>query len=239
MYYWNQDNFEGLLAAAAELRKTPELATLADYCELKEKGLRQQAIAASRAFVAQARTLPPERQVALALSLMDMQDALPQAYQFLNSVVKHGFIRPVLQANMDADDAARSRWVVLDHDVPGMRELLRRHPGNALVWRHLLGFDLNHANFAMHHLDESAFIGSTDACAYVLAEARRLLQPPYDAMPGHALWQQEYAELQAMFDDWMVYSAKPEHAARGTFPEWCVRCGRGYERSAKVYYHCK
>lgn len=41
-YYWNRDNFESLLDLAKELRTVPELAHLADYCELREKGLRKQ-----------------------------------------------------------------------------------------------------------------------------------------------------------------------------------------------------
>ena len=51
-YYWNQENFEGLLAVAtmADARGLPGFA---EYCRQRERGLRAQALATLRLFVAQ------------------------------------------------------------------------------------------------------------------------------------------------------------------------------------------
>lgn len=44
MHYWNRTNFEGLRSIASSLAERPELADFAAYCDLRHRGLRQQAM---------------------------------------------------------------------------------------------------------------------------------------------------------------------------------------------------
>lgn len=54
MHYWNRDNFVGLLELARELANTHALRVLAEYCVLREKGLRTQALARLDEFLTEA-----------------------------------------------------------------------------------------------------------------------------------------------------------------------------------------
>ena len=42
MYYWNKDNFEGLLEIAEEFKSRSGYDLFAEYCLLREKGLKKQ-----------------------------------------------------------------------------------------------------------------------------------------------------------------------------------------------------
>lgn len=51
MYYWNRDNFEGLLSVADVLSKNEHYSFFVYYCRLREKGLRKEALQKLEQFI--------------------------------------------------------------------------------------------------------------------------------------------------------------------------------------------
>ena len=82
-WYWNRDNFESLAWLAGRLCTVPELARLAGYCRLREKGLRKKALAEVREFLTETAALSEERRLALSPHLLELRSAAPGAHQFL------------------------------------------------------------------------------------------------------------------------------------------------------------
>jgi hypothetical protein len=51
MYYWNKDNFEGLLGIGNSFKGEDGFELFAEYCFLKEKGLKKQAVKVIKDYV--------------------------------------------------------------------------------------------------------------------------------------------------------------------------------------------
>jgi hypothetical protein len=51
MYYWNKDNFEGLLGIGNSFKEEDGFELFAEYCFLKEKGLKKQAVKVIKDYV--------------------------------------------------------------------------------------------------------------------------------------------------------------------------------------------
>ena len=236
-HYWNKTNFESLSQLAITLRETPELVRLAEYCELREKGLRKQALAAVRTFLAETTAFPEERRLALSMYLLDLHYATPEAHQFLSQPLIDGLIRLSLRKAARPGNAA-FRYLALFLNESGrgknaLRVALKYTPVDVLVRKRLISRLLGEVVFAMHHLEESVFIGSEGYCLAVLDEAGRLLDPTVaDATIFRGLWE-DRVELSMMLGDWMEYTKKNSALS---FPEWCMAKGREYYWCAKFYY---
>lgn len=232
-WYWNRDNFESLVWLADRLCEVPELVRLADYCRLREKGLRKQALAALRKFLTEAALLAEEKRLALSLHLLELRHAAPGAHQFLAQPLIDELILPSLrQAAQPGNEAFRQLALFLG-EQDDLRTALRHDPADERVRKRLADLLLGYADYAMHHLDESCFIGSEEYCRSVLDEAANLLDPKIaDPEVFHYLIA-DHAELSAMFTDWREYKAQDQAVP---FPEWCAGRGRDYGWSQKFYY---
>src|SRR5262249_15920888 len=87
-YYWNKENFEGLTSLSLELQTDSRLERLARYCDLREKGLRRQALAELRAFIEQARSSDVSAQRAAATRILDAHWRMPQARWLLTEPMR-------------------------------------------------------------------------------------------------------------------------------------------------------
>lgn len=243
-WYWNQDNFETLLDIAAKLRKTKELVLLAEYCELREKGLRKKALACVTEFLAVSRALSPERQLELALYLAEVHLKNRQAHQFPTQPILERFIMPTLyQAASPGSMAFRHLALVAsyhyfeewrDENVDEMLYLaLEYDPLDTHVYTRLLDMLLGQVDYAMHHLDESFFIGSEEHCQTALIKIEKLLEASSKHDNLSLVYQEEYEELLSLFNDWMEYSHTSQEYS---FPQWCQRKGRDYGWSAAYYW---
>ena len=62
MWYWNQDNFEGLAQIAAYAAETQHLTGFAQYCHARVQGLRRQAFLALESFIEEVLGWPEDEQ---------------------------------------------------------------------------------------------------------------------------------------------------------------------------------
>jgi hypothetical protein len=234
MYYWNQDNFEGLERLADELASLPGLQALADYARARSRGLRREAFAALDGFLRNtpAPETPPARE--LALQIIELHAQTREAHQFLAQPLLARFLLPTLRAWIDSEPTAHAplRWLgLLQNDGDLLRRALAACAEDVAVRNRLIGFALGAADYAMHHLDEGFFIGEPAEAREALALAARLIAEAPDASP-FARQAEEGAQLSAMLDDWQHYSAQPE----GTFVDWCSARQRPYAWVQKYYY---
>jgi hypothetical protein len=96
-YYWNQKNFEGLTSLSLELRTDSRLERLARYCDLREKGLRRQALAQLRAFIEQTWSWDVTTRREAAIRILDAHWKMPQAHWFLTEPLRKQFLERVLE----------------------------------------------------------------------------------------------------------------------------------------------
>lgn len=230
MWYWNKDNFASLAQLAEELKNTPELAKLADYCSLREKGLRKQAMAALRAFLQECADFPKERRLALAAHLLELHWRAPGAHQFLAQPLIDGFLLPVLNEEAHPGNTAFRNLALLQAEFANGAEVkedlflaLQHNPSDIMVRKRLTGLLLDEADYAMHHLNESFFIGSEEYCRKVLDQAGVLLEPTLANPGSFDFFVKEHQALSNKLADWLEYSRKKQEM---DFPEWCASNGR-------------
>ncbi|MGC4011646.1 MAG: hypothetical protein QM805_23240 [Pseudomonas sp.] len=234
MYYWNQDNFEGLDRLADELASLPGLQALADYARARSRGLRREAFAALEGFLrnAPAPDSPPARE--LSLQILTLHSQTREAHQFLAQPLLARFLFPTLQSWIDDEPTAHAplRWLgLLQNDGDLLRRALAAAPDDVAVRYRLIDFALGAADYAMHHLDEGCFIGEPADARAALETAAQLVEEAPDASP-FGRHTEEAAQLTAMLDDWLTFSAAPE----GAFVDWCIERQRPYAWAKKYYY---
>jgi hypothetical protein len=217
MYYWNRANFVGLLDLATALREDSHLEGLARYCELRERGLRQQALAELDQFLQAAQLLDTGTRREVAAKIASLHIEHPETHQFLAHPLRTHFVEPELAAWSTAcPDAAEplSLLAVLRHDSDLLRRALALDPQNVQVRTALVTVLVRHVDFATHHLGESRFIGSEADALSALEEARDLLAGMPEAAVGPL--RREVTSLTELVHDWLSYRAAPE----GTFRDW-------------------
>ena len=72
MYYWNQQNFEGLKSIGDKYVSIQGYEAFGRYCLLKEQGLKKQAVAAVKEFVASAKEKSIETQRKIAFEIASL-----------------------------------------------------------------------------------------------------------------------------------------------------------------------
>ncbi|MCL2310617.1 MAG: hypothetical protein FWC42_10210 [Proteobacteria bacterium] len=234
MYYWNKDNFEGLLELAHELRKTPELGRLAEYCVLREKGLRSQALARLNDFLAEAALWDTGLARRNVLTILEAGARTSEAHPFMAHPLLARLIYPTLDQWMVDEPSAVEplRWFgLLQSDADALRRALSLSPDDIPVRRRLIHFAIDYADFATHHLSESVLLSSVEEVRAAIATARQYIASAPDIKPFAGL-SVEANEYEQMVDDWEAYNQSPT----GTFPQWCKTKGRAYSWPAVIYY---
>ena len=234
MYYWNDANFEGLLAVAEALEAHPALAPLAEYCRLREKGLRKDAFRSLESFLTSAQAWPQAKARRATIEILETQARVADAHQFMSQPVWDKLVLPTLTSwhAESPEEWVAMRWLGL---VERQEELLRRalalEPGDFPVRKVLAQWALDRVGYATHHLGESRFLGEVDDAERALRDARELLVGcPEQA--GLEYLRQKLLRNTALIADWKTFSEE----GTGTFPEWCASQGRDYQFTPTYYY---
>lgn len=232
--YWNKENFEGLLAIAAELRPEPHFEHLARYCELREQGLRKQALAAIDAFLEGARHWDAASARAHVLTLLEVAWAHPMVHQFPTTPVLQQLVEPVLDDwRRDAPGSPTpTRYLgLLRRDPVLLEAALSLVPADTAVRAALVLSHLCFVDYATHHLSESFFIGDEEEAEATLKQAEALLAEVGETDDFRQLIE-EAKELRQLLDDWRHYQRQPD----GSFPDWCQARNRTYTWTTAIYY---
>ncbi|ALM85992.1 hypothetical protein ASB57_26290 [Bordetella sp. N] len=234
MYYWNKDNFEGLLQIAQQLEADEHLKPLAAYCRFRELGLRRDAFLALERYLEETRSFDSSTARLATTQILEINARTQGVHHFLAQPLIKRFLLPTLEAWMreDTNACAPVRWLgMLNRDRELLARALSMCPDDVPVRTLLIDFAIGDVDHATHHLDESVFIGSLEYAAAALELARTLIA---DAPAAEAVARRssELRYFDCLIEDWRAYS---EHAL-GSFPEWCAARGRNYNYPAKVYY---
>ena len=183
MHYWNQDNFEGLLKLAGELEKTQELRPLAEYCVLREKGLRRKALEQLDGFLDEAARWDAEMARRNVLIVLEAAAHTPETHQFMTHPLLMGLVCPTLeQWTCDEPSAVEPlRWLgLLRSDADALKRALFMKPSDIQVRRRLINIALGAAEYATHHLGESILLGTVQETRASIASARRWIESAPD-----------------------------------------------------------
>lgn len=234
MHYWNKDNFEGLVELSRELKLTEELTELAEYCNLREQGLRKQALKRLDAFLKTAETWNSERARHLVLVILRADARTPETHQFMTHPLLTKFIYPTLN-QWKADEPSEIEalhWLgLLLSDTKDLEAALAIDPADVPVRRRLINLELDDADHATHHLSESVLLSTVEETRSAIEKAREWISSAPDAKPFADL-QAEADSYEQILEDWVEYRQSPA----GTFPEWCESQGRQYSWLTIVYY---
>ena len=233
MHYWNEESFRGLRELGAALRGE-ELEALADYCELREQGLRKEAFVQLRRFLSEAKGYSAEAARKVCCSILELQARVPEAHQFLSKPLLDDFLIPTLKSwhSGASSDPTPLRWLgLLLSDVSMLEEALNLNPADRPVRSTLVSFALDDVYQATHHLGEGHFIGSIEEAENSLRKATALvdLAPEPDSFESY---RREIEYFGNMLRDWIEFSRNPS----GSFPEWCKHRGVEYHWPVIVYY---
>lgn len=234
MHYWNNKNFEGLASLAVGLAARDDFAHLAEYCRLREAGLRREAFAALNIFLSYAETWERDKSQDAVDAVLTLHFRTPGCHQFLAQPLMKRFVDPALQRWIedDPESLVPVRWLaVLRQDPELLCKVLAAEPGDVAIRRMLIAQELESVDHATHHLNEVFFIGNLDEVLEDLGRASDLIEAATDRELLSDL-DREARQYGQMLFDWQAYKARPV----GSFPEWCAARGRDYHWSVAVYY---
>lgn len=233
MWYWNQANFECLAEAAAALTGH-ELGHLAEYCRMRERGLRKEAFQQLQLFLDEARQWDANRSRQTCVLILEVDARLTGLHGLLTFPLTQQFVFPVLEGWLEdeSDSQLAMRWLGL---LRGEKELLERairlREDDVPVRKKLIDLWLRTADNATHHLGESVFLSDVAIVKHDLARAREILERAPDPQPLDYS-RQEIVDYEALVADWEAYCVDK----KGTFPDWCKEQGRPREWGAIYYY---
>ncbi|MDP0490101.1 MAG: hypothetical protein Q7Q71_03515 [Verrucomicrobiota bacterium JB023] len=234
MHYWNRKNFEGLRGLSSELSSIPELNGLAEYCNLREKGLRTDALQALHKFIQEAIGRDVNAKRRIVLDILSADARTPEAHQFLTHPILTQLLFPTLEEWLSESPAAFEplRWLgLMKSDFAHLEAALSAEPSDVPVRRRLIGIELDNVDYATHHLDESILLSPLDECRSSLFRVGQLLDGYMPSKWFESL-AEEYKEYVSMLDDWELFN----QSEYNDFPEWCRANDRHYRWPTKVYY---
>ena len=234
LHYWNRANFEGLASLASAFRADQRLKHLATYCDLREKGLRREALAELVAFLEEAEGWDASAQRNVVLRILEGHWRTPQAHQFLAEPLRRRFVEPVLnewRATEQDNPVPLRQLALLRGDRDLLRHALRINPKDDHVRAAIANSLFRCVDYSTHHLSEGRFIGNIEDAEAALSDATAVLKEATDPGTLGSLVE-ELRGLTALLADWREYQDAP----KGSFPEWCRARNRNHRWWSIVYY---
>lgn len=234
MFYWNQANFEGLRAIGEALRVRPGYGRMAEYCLLREQGLKKPAFSALQQFIAQMQQepVPVQRQMACELARLHAEN---RAVHQLIAQPLHAHLCNVLHAWCAGEpaEAVPYRWLgLLTGEAHCFESALRFDPDDRIALSWLTSQALNAVDFITHHIGESRLIGSS-AQAHEQLEAAVAYACRLPDSVARAQFLAEAEDYRNLLDAWATYVAA---ASDMEFPAWCWQHGHAFEFGQAYYY---
>jgi hypothetical protein len=237
MHYWNVKNFEGLCDLGNEFSSVPYLSGLAEYCSLREKGLRAEAFKVLEKFIREASGRETDVKRRMVIDILIANSRTPEAHQFLTHPILTKLLYPTLEKWLSDSPSALEplRWLgLMRSEVKNLEAALSIDPSDVPVRRRLVDMELSKVDYATHHLDESVLLAPLEECRSSLFRAKTLIQGACESKPFADLYG-ELKEYEQMLDDWVLFN----ESEYKDFPKWCRTNGRDYRWCTKVYYDHK
>jgi hypothetical protein len=240
MHYWGRSTFELLKSATSDA--TERWPGYAAYTALHEKGLRQQALTAVRAFAEEMKAQSHGARwdfVSWLFRLMDGSGCTgPEP--LVPFPLKVDVVVPTLREARAAAKPEAFLWMARhytgdinaenpEEDDPRgamLRDGIQRTGSDIRLKRALAMHLVGIVEYNQHHLFESSYIGDPEADLRHLAEARQLLDKPADEISA------DIDRAEELLLAWRAYRA----AGGSDFIAWCRDHGIKPPGGAAYYY---
>lgn len=233
MWYWNQQNFEGLIAVADSIADQPLWTLFAQYCRLREKGLRPQAMQSITQLISEAANWDDSDRRRFADWIYSTSLRNPEVHQLIPKPLNLRLLIPTLSqwAASEPSNAIPERWLgfaTADHQH--FSTALSLDSTDDISRFRLVSRDLADVDYQCHHLPEF-FIGEVHTAIDTLNRAKsmtagfsnREIPPSLEA---------DFTELYGKVSDWQSFRS----SGGDSFAEWCMSHGRNYHW-VKAYYY--
>lgn len=225
MWYWNQGNFEGLLEIAKVLDEDNNTRHLAEYCRLRECGLRQAAFLSLDKFLNIANALDRKTKIKVVDKVLELDFRVDGAHQFLTQPIWTQLLEPSLDEWL-TDTPISSKALFWDgyyrRNNNSLRAVLDANPNDHLVRSLLIDrICIAEVEYAVHHINESVLLLDLEKIEELLAQGAELLisSPNRSACEAVEL---EWRELRRLIDDWKDF----KRSGKSSFSLWCIEQGK-------------
>lgn len=234
MYYWNQDNFKGLKEIGDLYSSKGSYKHFADYCILKEKGLRKQALKAIEDFIelTKGRTKQEQRQIAeeiitLSYDHREIHQLIPRPlHQFLIMIFKNW-------VEEEETNDSPHRWLgYLCRNLANYEKALEINPTDEVSLTELISAYLSSVDYQTHHLSESLFIGEIEKAKDSLRKVFKLIKSLREG-PRKDNIAETCQYYDSLIEAWEAYNREQ---TRLSFPAWCESKGKVFGLWNVTYY---
>ncbi len=234
MYYWNQDNFEGLRSVGEKYSSLDGYELFGKYCLQKEQGFKKLAVATVKEFVScsKSRSLEEQRVIAEELSSLGFWNG--EIHQLLSHPLVE-FLKEVLE--LWALDEPRNptplRWLgYIGGDISYYERALQLDPADEICITRIAQAHMNDVDFQTHHLSESLFLGDFNDAKNSLQSANYLIKR-LSTEGIRSKMQNELEYYNCLLGFWEEYS---KLGINEPFPDWCASKGEKFNFWSIVYY---
>ncbi|MFM7516087.1 MAG: hypothetical protein ACKO3V_04030, partial [Pirellula sp.] len=174
--YWNQQNFEGLIAVADSIADQPQWNLFARYCRLRERGLRPQSLQAITELIAEAAGWGDNARREFADWIYSTFLRHPEVHQLIPTPLNQQLLVPTLRkwAALESSTAIPERWLgFATGDHQHFANALSRDPTDDISRYRLVSRDLADVDHQCHHLPDY-FIGEIGTAIMTLDRAKAM-----------------------------------------------------------------
>lgn len=221
-FFWRSDDFRLLSQVAGAASHDPALADFAEFCRLRERGLRDDAMAVLTRFIDKAAPWPLERRRPFIDWLMSLPHGLPD--MVMPRPLIDNLALPTLQEwiRESPNEAVPRRWLgILTHNADLLEEALNLDPEDQIAKRLLVDYILNGVEYAVHELP-TGYLGKPANDLADLDRAAELAAglPDARAIPPCL------AEIEALRELVLSYKAYRDSETKDSFSTWAAANSR-------------
>lgn len=214
----------------------PEWNDYGQYCLLREKGLRKQALSKLSDFLRNSQSWSFDQKKEFVIWLCNQMDSIPDAsYGPYPTPLARELLIPFFEEWTQRDPINSEAWTLKGRygdDFSAYFKAIEIDPKNQRARIALTDASIGYLEHAMHHLPHY-FIGDEQEALTATREAYEHLSHIDDGEPRTHLLQ-ELKNAENLLLDWMTFKKE-----MGTdFDEWCHTKGRNY-RWVKAYYYSR
>ena len=234
MDYWNLENFNGLKDIANRYSADAAFVDFAQYCSLKEQGLKKPALNAINRFIALTSTLPLPEQRDMVLHLSHLAWRHRHVHQLI-AYPLHQYLSQMLSdwVATAPTQAEPYRWLgYFSQNPEWFSKALQYDATDQISLQQLIGEALAAVDHQTHHLFESRFIGDVAQAQQSLAQAAQYITRLTSVTQQQQLSGQ-CAYYQRLISCWLQYQQTDQPLP---FSQWCVEQGESFSFEQAFYY---
>jgi len=206
------------------------------YCLLREKGLRKQALSKLSAFLRQSKIWNFDQKKEFVTWLCNHMDSIPDAsYGPYPTPLAQELLIPFFEEWTQREPTSPEAWTLkgrYGNDFSAYSKAIEIDPKNQRARVALANANISYIEHAMHHLPEY-FIGDEQEALSAAQEAYEHISHIDDGGPREYLLR-ELKEAENLLLGWMTFRNEMET----DFNAWCLSKGRNY-RWVKAFYYSK